>query len=203
MIHFNVKLKVVACIFVLLIISTSNASAQSTKKLSYLFSNGISEITYSRAYSRLFKTGFNVGAGVEHPFAENIFGQIQFDLHFFSLDRKTLSLYQYSGSGIIIYSFSANIKIILPAGKAVTPYFTEGIGFSMHDFKDVYYFGELYCRRHRETPLTLYFGLGFEIPFTKRINLFTEIKYVVIFTTDESTQYIPFKIGFCINPRDH
>jgi len=199
--NFCVKFQIITCIFVVSTIQINDTSAQNMKKMRYFFSNGISEITYSRAYSRLFKTGFSVGFGAEHPFSENIHAQSQFDFHYFGLDKRAFSTYQYEGSGAMIFSFSANIKLLLPAGKTGTPYFIEGIGFSMLNFKDVYYGGDLLYSGHTEAPVTLFFGWGYEIYLSERVNLFTEIKYAVAFSTDESTQYLPFKIGICLNPK--
>lgn len=106
--------------------------------------------------------------------------------------------FSLSGGRISILSASANGRFGLPF-PVVSPYITAGVGIAVIGSSDlsVSYLGQVVSpspEQSDETKPSLNIGGGVDLNIAVA-TIFVEAKYTVIFTSRESSSYIPITIG--------
>jgi opacity protein-like surface antigen len=193
-------------IMLLIFAQTTFAQGQA-KKPSFFVNAGFSIPSAPDEFSDYWKTGFNIGGGIGHSLTPNVQFQGIVEYNSFGFDGdKLLEDYGYGGTGISvsggtasIVTASANLKTLLSAGKSSsTPYFIGSLSFFRLSTSDatVSYMGmSETVDGDSETAAGVAFGAGINIEMNPNMNLFIEGKYGVGFTENESTQYLPLKVG--------
>ena len=103
-----------------------------------------------------------------------------------------------SGGGASIIGITASGIGKLPLGGNVTPYATVGIGFgsvSTSDLKVTTAGGGGTVPVDSESGFSLLFGAGAEFAVTKTVTIYGEVKYVLIFTSEETDPQTGQKSG--------
>lgn len=108
--------------------------------------------------------------------------------------------FTFDGLGIGIFSVYASGLGKIPSGSPVTPYGLVGLGInfiSTSEGKVTYQNTpqpQANIASNSETKFGLNFGAGaeFSVPFG---TIIAEVKYVLVFTNDENSSYIPIVVG--------
>jgi len=183
-----------------------NVFAQKTSKFEVYGSAGISFPIGPENFSKYWKIGFNVGAGVgyRYPLTPGVTLITDFGFNRFSLDRNKMLQdmgwvdpgTSISGGDIAIITFSGNLKAIVPTSyNKVTPYLCGGAGLFIFSVNDIVSNdGEIEGKGYSKALFSILLGGGTDIAIGERTDLFIEGKYVG-FTGYENKQILPIKIG--------
>ena len=192
----------------IILLTSYDAQAQYDKKSTYYINSGFSFPSAPDGFSEFWKLGFNFGGGISYPVTKVFWFRGYYGFNNFGFDEdavlKDLGLV---GSGLEIDGGTAtamqgtgNLKIVLPTSpdSKAKPYFTGGIGFmrfSTSDVKIALQGDSDTIDGDSETAFSIDFGAGLDITINEKIALFVEGAYTIGFTEDESTQYLPIRIG--------
>lgn len=193
-------------IFFLVVFASENTWPQTEKTTDIFFNGGLSFPSKPKSFSDYWKMGFNFGGGISFPLSGSISLVGSIDYNTFSFDEDSfLKSLGYSGTGLSVTGGSASIFTIMGNVKvsmnttpnSVAPYIIGGLGFFSISTADatVAYMGErATVDGDSESAFSLLIGSGIEIP-AGISTLFIEGKYSIGFTKNESTSFIPLKVG--------
>ncbi len=186
----------------------TNTHAQAVRKSGLFFDAGLALPAAPTNFIDYWNMGFNFGAGTEISVSNNL--AIVFDLayHNYPLDEEAiLKKLSLSGSGTTIEGGSATFFTALLDGKYYfrdnplisSPYLIGGIGYFGLEFEEViarYGNQSKTASGSSQSDLGVEIGIGADFPLSPEHNFFLQLKYGIGFTEGETTQYIPFQIGF-------
>ncbi len=193
-----------------LLVFSTQSLAQTKASTNLFFNAGLAFPSMPKDFSNYWETGFNFGAGVGFPLSESItlIGAIDYNtfplnkdnfLKAFGLSGKGVSL---TGGATSIISVSGNFKLLLNITQnTVAPYVILGLGYFYLSDADVtlgYQSHSESLKGTSESAFILLPGVGIQIPIGAT-ELFIEGRYNLAFTNNESTAYIPIKLGIQIN----
>lgn len=200
------------CAGLLVCLLAAGAFAQQ-KKTNFFITGGIAAPA-SNKLSEFWDPGFNLGGGVEHFFRPKLAFQGAFGYSRLGLDEgKFLSENDAfgsataSGGAITLFTVFANLKFSKTADPEedvrALPYFVLGAGFmrfSPAEIRVVEISGNLADVEQLGSSGALAFnaGGGLNIRMTDRMGLFFEARYEVGFTSGDSTQLFPARVGLSI-----
>jgi opacity protein-like surface antigen len=109
--------------------------------------------------------------------------------------------FEVTGGNRTIVTIGVNAIGKIPTHSVVTPYGILGLGLNIGSMSDVKITasGETISTLpapSADTRFGLNFGAGSEFSVSRSSRLFFEVKYVLIFTPDQSIAYVPFTLGW-------
>ena len=195
-----------ACLSIIL--SNKPATAQSRNIVSLC--GGISIPLKPDLFNDYWGAGYSIGAGYGHFLNARQTVALQTWLNYSShpLDEDELlkavggvgSDVSISGGSADILTIAVNLKVSTGSvdSKAV-PYLTAGAGLFRLSASDATFVGSGQTISQEfgeaEHKIGLSFGAGLNLNLTDRSGIFVEAKYEIGLTEDETTQYIPLRIG--------
>lgn len=207
--------QVVAVVIILLLLGSTNAQAQ----LSFGGGPhaGFSFSSFPKAVKDFYGIGIGFGAHGDLNIVKFVTVRLNFDYHIFASDKDKLlpanlvdqfgnpipkSDLSISGLNAKAFGITANGIGKLPTGSPFTPYAVVGFGIHILNISD----GTLTYKPATqsfpiqtglgsETKFGLDFGAGSEFAIGPKLKLFMDVKYVIIFTSNESTGHIPLTVG--------
>jgi len=175
---------------------------------------GVSFASAPKPLDKVYGFGFGFGAHGDVMFNKYFTARLSFDYHMFSADESELSNFirnnftdqngqplqnvAVTGGGASIIGIMASGIGKLPLGGSVTPYATVGIGYgslSTSDLKVTFGGGGGTIPVDTESGFSLAFGAGSEFAISKVVSLYGEVKYVLIFTSEETDPQTGQKSG--------
>lgn len=159
-------------------------------------------------FSDYYKIGFpNFGAGLGFAVSPSISFMAYFDYHHFGFngdeywhDLGLGGLFTVSGHDATIITISGNLKAAVPTGAA-RPYFIGGAGLMMLSISSgsISGGGEVFrFDAQSENAFSFNAGLGADFPLASEASIFIDGRMVFGFTEDESTLFLPLRLGFII-----
>lgn len=179
----------------------------------FYLNSGVSIPAAPDAFSDYRKMGLNLGGGMGYPLTSNLtlqgyvdYNNFTFDEERFLADRGRLGERGVSidGGAATILTISGNLKVSVPSSTArIAPFFTGGVSFFKRSISDVSISGTRFKVEFDDidsaTAFSIGFGAGLDVNLSDHVALFIEGKYAIGFTEDESTQYVPVKLGLVFN----
>jgi opacity protein-like surface antigen len=177
------------------------------------FPDLVSQATAPNTLSDAYGLGYVFGAHGDVGFAEYLSGRLSLDYSLYPADKDKFkegytdqagnplpaSDFNVEGGTVSFFSITVNGLGKIPTGSSVTPYGL--LGFGMHivtpsDVKTTYTptNQQIEYMSEGETKFGVNFGAGVEFDLGS-VNLFGEIKYVIVFTSEKSTGLIPVVVG--------
>lgn len=194
----------------IVVFATEKTWSQTEKSTAIFFDSGLSFPSKPKSFSDYWKMGFNFGVGISFPLSGSISLIGSIDYNTFSFDEDNfLKSNGFTGTGLSVTGSSAsiftimgNVKVLLNSTpNTASPYITGGLGLfsvSTSDATLAYQGQTVTVDGDSESAFSLLIGAGIEIPAGTSI-FFIEGKYSIGFTKNESTSYIPIKIGIRLN----
>ncbi len=161
------------------------------------------------------KKGFQVGGGFGWSTSPTIYFTTMIEVHSFLYDRagllNTVGLQDANtigftdDGGLTIVSFSVNGRFLAYPIEATTiavPYFTGGVGYMLVTPAKVRIINvgrAQTIQANRKSAFSILFGCGVDVPLSRTYGLFVEGKYVIGFTQDVNTEFIPVRVGIRIS----
>lgn len=200
-------MKRISLITLVLLLFSATGWTQTEKNFDLYFSGGLSFPSKPQAFADYWKMGLNFGGGLGFDLSPSISIVGFVDYNNFAFDEKgLLQSIGLSGSGVLInggsasiFTISGNLKILFNATPRVTTaYFIGGAGFfsvSTADVKVTYQGVSASVKGESESALSFHLGAGIEVPVGETTNIYVEGQYGIGLTKNESTNYIPVKLG--------
>jgi len=193
-------------IILIVIIIVFSATAQE-KHSAFHFNTGFSVPVSPDNFTDYWQVAYNLGGGVSYYFTPSFSIQAYFDYNNFSVNEDEIledsGLDDYnvtlSGGNISTTYISGNIQYnIIDTNHKVSPYIFTGVGFLHRGVKDLtitdgYDTEEL--EGNSDDAFAIDFGAGLQINFAPNFSLFGDVRYLIGFTEDENTIYVPFRVG--------
>ncbi len=171
--------------------------------------------------NEVYGFGFGFGAHVRADISKQFAGKFSIDYTMVNSDKEkfksvigggtiqdpnTGEIFQITsveGANIKLLSFTLSGLARIPTSGVLTPYGILGLGlysFSTSDLKFTVQgnqgrTGTGEQKIESETKFGMNFGAGVEFKAAKNIVVFAEPKYVIVFTSGESTSFIPITLG--------
>jgi opacity protein-like surface antigen len=173
---------------------------------------GLSFASFPQPVNQFFGVGFGGGAHADMNILPFLGLRLNFDYTTFASDKSKLKEqfsvtdgngnpvpFTVEGLHATILGITANAIGKIPTGSSVTPYGLLGMGLhigSNSDLKIISNGNTLFTSSSESsTNFGLNFGAGSEFGIGGRSKLFVEAKYVLIFTSGNSTGHIPVTVG--------
>jgi len=175
---------------------------------------GMSFSSAPKPLDKVYGFGFGFGAHGDVMFNKYFTARLSFDYHMFSADEAELASFvksnftdqngqplenvAVSGGGAGMIGIMASGIGKLPLGGSVTPYATVGLGYgsvSTSDLKITVGGGGGTVPIDSQSGFSLLFGAGTEFAVSKTVTIYGEIKYVLIFTGEETNPQNGQKTG--------
>ena len=176
----------------------------------FYVNTGISNPYAPDTFTNHWRSGYNLGLGAGYPLSTNleIIGQFHYDN--FQLDDISYlkditdsDLYaSATGGSTWIAGFLADLKLYSPLSEksTITPYLVGGLGLftkTIQKIRITLEEGTYEETKESDMPFGAGLGLGAEILMGKRTYFIVEGRFNVLFT-DETTVYMPIKLGISI-----
>ena len=170
-------------------------------------SGGISIPSSPKAFSDYWNLGIGFGGGIDYALSSNLSITASVEYNNFSFNESGfLNDYGVSVSGISITGGSAHIftaqggiKVMLVnTPNVIAPYLIGTIGFfnlSSSDIEISYQGSSIKFSSESESAFSFNTGIGVKIPASENMDVFVEGRYAIGFTSNESTSYIPIRLG--------
>jgi opacity protein-like surface antigen len=169
---------------------------------------GMSFAMFPKPSDEYYGFGWGFGAQGDVSLMKYLTLRLNFDYHMFASDKSAFKFYDQNGApvtGISVDGATAGIIGItvnglgkLPLGT-VTPYALLGFGIHMMSVSDLEwsYQGQSgsVSMADSETDFGINFGAGAEFAISKQVTLFGEVKYVLIFSSEETNAQTGQKTG--------
>ncbi len=158
-------------------------------------------------FTDFWELGYNAGAAVGYSFGSGLELIAGIDYSTFSLDGDALlddlgtfgADIDISGGDITMLSLGAGLKFNIGKGGSFSPYLIGMGGIFTLSISEVTVSSDGLSESAEfeddETAFGAAFGGGFEMGISSSANLFVESTYRIAFTEDESTKYLPIRIG--------
>jgi hypothetical protein len=181
--------------------------AEKVKRVSIYVGGGIAFPMSPSGFSDFWGMGFSFGGGLGYAFSPSLAFVGLVDYNNFALDGDAiLAASGFGGMGISIsggsasiFSVSGNLKAnLIPTPNSLSPYFIGGIGYSTVSTGDfTLSAGGLSITESgfSESHASILFGVGLDIPASEALDIFLEGKYGIVFTEDQTSNYIPLRAG--------
>ena len=174
---------------------------------------GLSFSSFPDVVKDYYGSGIGFGAHGDMEIMKYIAVRLNLDYHMFGFnsDKFAQQLAQANnvnagdikvdGGSAKIFGITLNGLGKIPTASPVTPYGLFGFGIHANSISDlsVSYRGQpqpqLTRKFEGETKFGINFGAGAEFKVSKLVTLFFDIKYVIIFTSDNSTKHVPLTLG--------
>ncbi len=173
---------------------------------------GFSFSSFPDVVKDYYGTGFGFGAHGDMEIMKYVGVRLNVDYHMFgaSTDKLAQLIAQQNNvnpSDVKVDGLSAKVLGItvnglgkIPTTSPVTPYGLFGFGIHNISVSDanVTYRGQPAGNVKvdmGETKFGINFGAGAEFGVTKLVTLFFDFKYVIVFTSDNSTKHMPLTVG--------
>lgn len=170
---------------------------------------GISIAMFPKPADEYYGFGWGFGAHGDVNLMKNLGLRLNFDYHMFASDKGAFKFTDEATgapvTGVTVEGANASIIGItvnglgkLPLGT-VTPYGLLGFGIHMLSVSDMElsYQGQSQTVKmdDTETKFGINFGAGAEFAISKKVTLFGEVKYVLIFSSEETDPQTGQKTG--------
>ena len=192
------------------------ASSVATAQLSFGGGGhaGVAFSSFPKAISDYYGTGFVVGGHGDLNIIKYVTVRLNLDYASFASNKTKIaeilanqnnvaaSDIDFSGLNTSDFSIFVNGLGKIPIqGSPLTPYGLFGFGLNFLSASDgtVSYRGtpqpQATIKGDSSTKFGLDFGAGTDFALNRSVKLFFEFKYVLIFTENESTSYVPLVVG--------
>lgn len=187
---------------------------------------GVDFASFPKPLDQVYGTGFGFGAHGDLLFMKYVGIRLSVDYRTFPSDKNKLAsayanLFTFGGNpadptqtsvgGLNTSDISFTLSGLgrLPTGSVFTPYALAGVGLHILNASDatVSYQGQditqqliglgILQKTSSTTKFGIHFGAGGELSLGL-VKLFLEAKYVLVFTPDNSTSYIPIELGITL-----
>lgn len=162
-------------------------------------------------FQKNWRSGYNLGAAVGYNVTSHLELQGEFFFDNFQLDDNAYlgdvaaddDLYaSVTGGSVSILTVYANVKYLSPLQnkKTMTPYLIGGVGFASMitgEMDVATEIGEYTVAKDTQTALAAGVGLGVEILMGARTSFVIEGRFNILMT-DETSVYLPLKLGIVI-----
>jgi len=177
------------------------------KSAEFYFNSGISVPKSHNNFAEFYDKSFNVGFGIGYDLSPSFLICFELAYNNFRLDGERFINSHENLKGTAsegdeaIYSFTVGTKARLSTSNDnIRPYLKVNFGFMHRKYEDLYVEAfdpdtSFVLPEDFDTSIMLHFGVGIDIKITKEFYLFGEAKLNHAFTKEESTQYIPLKVG--------
>jgi opacity protein-like surface antigen len=173
---------------------------------------GVSFSSFPKPVSDYFGTGFGFGAHGDLDIMKYFAARLNVDYHMFPSNKDKIkndvaqqanvaaSDIGIDGLNGSVVGITANGLGKIPTKSPFTPYGLIGLGIHIISISDgkVTYQGQAVpnanIKGNTETKFGLNFGAGTEYALGQ-LKLYLELKYVLIFTSDNSTSHFPVMVG--------
>lgn len=171
---------------------------------------GLSVPSSPDVFSDYWKIGPHAVGAIGYPVTRGFILEGQVEYNNFTLDDDAiLRDLGFSPADVTIQGAAATVLAgtamaigrIQAPGSKVAPYFLGGVGFSRLSAGDITASGPggtATLDGDSETAFSVGFGVGIEIMVTPTAGIFLDGKYSILFTEDESSQYLPFRVGLVV-----
>jgi opacity protein-like surface antigen len=156
----------------------------------------------------IYGFGYGFGAHGDVIFTKNFAARLNFDYHMFASDKDAYKFTDQFGNPVTgvgleggtasIFGITANGIYKFPLGGSVTPYGLVGFGIHIAGVSDVEwtYQGQSgTVSTEGGSDFGINFGAGAEYAISKKVSLFGEVKYVLIFSSEETDPQTGQKSG--------
>jgi len=188
-------------------------------------SAGLGFASFQKEISDFYGFGFGFGAHGDLNIGKYVTVRLNFDYNIFPSNKDKLkdlipantvdaqtgqpinkADITISGLNTSVFAISIDGMGKLPTGSPFTPYAIFGFGINILSLSDgsIAYkgqdAGQIKPGVESQTKFGLRFGAGSEFGLSKLLKLYTDFKYVIIFTKDSSNGYIPITFGITLTP---
>jgi len=180
---------------------------EKVKRVSIYLGGGIALPMSPSSFSDFWSMGYSFGGGLGYAFSPSLAFVGQVDYNNFALDGDAiLEQSGFGGMGISIsggsasiFSISGNLRAnLIPTPNSLSPYFIGGIGYATVSTGDFTLSGggqSITEGGFSESHMSVLFGVGLDIPASEALDVFLEGKYGIVFTEDQTSNYIPLRAG--------
>jgi len=174
-----------------------------------LFNTGISIPSIPDRFSNNWMTGFNGGIGLGYQLGNNsqLIFHVNYNYHLFDKDNYLEQIGEGNsnlgfdgGSTSIITAYIISKAIFIPS-RIVSPYLILGVGYMniSRSNTTLNLFSETFTIKGKSFGVfSLVGGVGISIAMSDILALFAEANYNVGFNKEETTGFIPIKLGLAI-----
>jgi len=191
----NLFFKWFTCCFFAVVILSDVCTAFERHSYSYYLNSGLSIPISPTDFSKHWDISPNFGFGIGYPLAPSYSIVCSFNYNRFPYDRSGGA----EGADITLLSISACFKANFQ--KRAGFYLSAGFGYfrlTSDDYIEYHPWAQRAGDLIYESDLALFIGPGFEKEISKRLSVFAELNEVICFSSPQSTEYMPIKIGLII-----
>jgi len=161
-------------------------------------------------FSKLWKTGFGVGGGLDIPIVDWIDFTAGIDYNSFSLNEKKFiesqgwssAEVEVAGGTVSVLTVMAGAKVkLISIPKKFSAYVSGTVGYLNFSTEDLGVRGSSVAgtlASNEESAFSAAAGGGVEMPFTKDLTLYLEGRYV-LGTVEDRTFYLPIRLGLKVS----